>query len=170
MKRIVGFALLQAAAVLFAYGRVTDRERENNALRSFSDMLDQLRGLLESDASPMPELLRKLSKCSVGEARYFVDSLNASMNSLGECSFQELWHRALSEQAALPGEQARQELEALGALLGRYDLQSQLDAAAECREKLRQSLEKRQNDHRQDMYLTIGLSLSASLLLGILLI
>jgi stage III sporulation protein AB len=132
-------------------------------------MLEQLQGLLENDASPMPELFRKLSKRCEGESGVFVDAMNNAMPELGKRSFQELWQCALSQTSSLAGAE-KQELRMLGSLLGRYDLDSQLKALSDCREVLHKSMEKMENDQMRKPYMTVGLSLTASLLLGILLI
>ena len=92
------------------------------------------------------------------------------MDHLGQLSFQSLWRQALSESTSDLNEEAKQELDALGSVLGRYDLNTQMDSIDACRRILRQRLEERQNMQMQDTRVTLGLSLSASLLLGILLI
>ena len=170
MKQLMGFVMLQLAAALFAYKRITEAKHQTDALRSYREMLEHLRGLLESDGSPMPALLETLLKCCCGEAEQFVSSLNAEMDHLGQLPFRELWRRALSENAPALEEEAKQELDALGSVLGRYDLKTQMDSIDACRRILRQRLEERQNMQMQDTRVTLGLSLSASLLLGILLI
>lgn len=170
MTRLVGFVLLQLAAALFARGRIAEAADRTEALRSFCDMLEQLRGLLESDGSPMPVLLETLSRRCTGQARAFVRALSAAMDQLGECSFQELWQQRLEENAGLLDGDARQTLESLGGVLGRYDPATQLDALDSCRLHLRQRLDKRQSDRAQETHLILGLSFSASLLLGIYLI
>ena len=170
MTRLVGFALLQLAAALFARDRIAEAAARTGALRSYSDMLEQLRGLLESDGSPMPTLLETLSRRCTGQARAFVRSLSAAMDKLGERSFQELWLRALDKNADSLDEDTRRTLENLGSVLGRYDPATQLEALDTCRLHLRQSLETRQSGQAQETHLILGLSFSASLLLGILLI
>lgn len=170
MTRIAGFLLLQLAAALYAHERVTGKRRELETLRSFCDMLEQLRGLLEIDASPMPELLETLSKRCKGDAALLSKDLAQSMDALGACSFQELWSQALNAYAAKLDSDTLEELDALGTVLGRYDLETQLDAVTTCHTHLRASVDARQLAHPQDMRLTIGVSLSAALLLGILLI
>ncbi len=170
MTRLVGFVLLQLAAALFARGRIAEAADRTEALRSFCDMLEQLRGLLESDGSPMPVLLETLSRRCTGQARAFVRALSAAMDQLGQCSFQELWQQALEENAGLLDGDAKQTLESLGGVLGRYDPATQLDALDSCRLLLRQRLDKRQSDRAQETHLILGLSFSASLLLGIYLI
>ena len=67
-------------------------------------------------------------------------------------------------------EDTRRTLENLGSVLGRYDPATQLEALDTCRLHLRQSLETRQSGQAQETHLILGLSFSASLLLGILLI
>lgn len=170
MTRLVGFVLLQAAAALFARGRIAETAARTEALRSFCDMLEQLRGLLESDGSPMPALLDILSRRCSGQARAFVRALSTAMDQLGESSFRELWRQALAENAGPLDEDARRALESLGTVLGRYDPATQLDALDTCRLHLRQHLDKRQSSQAQETHLILGLSFSASLLLGILLI
>ena len=170
MTRLVGFALLQLAAALFARDRIAEAAARTEALRSYSDMLEQLRGLLESDGSPMPALLETLSRRCIGQARAFVRSLSAAMDKLGERSFQELWFGALDENAVLLDEDTRRALNSLGGVLGRYDPATQIEALDTCRLHLRQRLDKRQSGQAQETHLILGLSFSASLLLGILLI
>ena len=170
MTRLMGFVLLQLAAALFARGRIAEAAARTEALRSYSDMLEQLRGLLESDGSPMPALLETLSRRCTGQASAFVRSLSAAMDQLGERSFQELWQWALDGNADALDEDARRRLESLGGVLGRYDPATQLEALDTCRLHLRQRLDKRQSAQAQETHLILGLSFSASLLLGIYLI
>ncbi len=170
MTRLAGFLLLQLAAAMFAGKRVADKRSRTEALYSYCDMLGQLRGLLESDGSPMPALLQTLSKRCTGEASAFVGALNIAMTGLGQMSFQEIWRRVLAENDGLLDEEAGKTLEALGGVLGRYDLATELDALDQCRGQLRQRLENMQNAQTQDTRVTWGVALSASLLLGILLI
>ena len=170
MMRMLGFVLLQTAAIVCAHRHVKEKRLANDALRDFCDMLDQLQGLLENDASPMPELLRKLSARCKGEARAFADALCDSTRDLGKRSFQELWQKVCLEKTTLAGKNAAQELEALGGILGRYDLDVQTEAVTTCKKALRHALDQRQDKQAQEAYTTVGLSLSASLLLGILLL
>ncbi len=170
MTRLVGFVLLQLAAALFARGRIAEAAARTEALRSFCDMLEQLRGLLESDGSPMPALLEALSQQCTGQAQAFVRALSAAMDKLGKRSFRELWQQELEQNAGFLEDDAKRELASLGGVLGRYDPATQLDALDTCRLHLRQHLDKRQSGQTQETHLILGLSFSASLLLGIYLI
>lgn len=169
MLKVTGFLLLQLAALLFASERVRCRYRQTEALLSFCAMLEQLRGILEAEASPMPELLLTLSKRCTGVASVFIRALLGSMDALGTRSFQELWQISLRRSAVCEDACAYQELEKLGNVLGRYELSSQLEAVSACLEALRQHAEQRQRELPEVKRLTWGLSFSASMLFGIIL-
>lgn len=170
MTRIVGFFLVQLAALLYGRGHVLDHLRQTEALRSYCDMLEQLQGLLESDSSPMPALFALLSERTSDEAGAFILQLTHDMDKLGEQRFQNLWDRALSENSGFLEEDARRDMETLGAVLGRYDNATQLDAINLCRDHLRRRLEQRQQTQIQDTRVTLALSASLGLFVGILLI
>ena len=169
MTKLLGFTLLQLAAALFAGRHIMNRRLETETLHSFCAMLEQLRGLMEDDGSPMPALLQTLSTRSTGRAQTFVCDLLAAMDSLGELQFQELWHQKLEENGSNLEENGRRELESLGCVLGRYDLSTELEAIAVCISHMRHRLDERQSAQKQDTRMILGLSFSFSLLLGILL-
>ena len=140
MRRALGFALLLLSAALWASERIQDRAAQNEALRSFCGLLGQLYGLLES------------------------------LTALGEQSFEALYRAALAQNPVARDKDARRALEALGAVLGRYELKTQLDAVSGCLAALRRELDKREGEARDAGRLTLGLSLSGAALLGIILL
>ena len=168
--RIVGFALLQLAALLFALRRVGCKKREAEGLASLCAMLEQLGGLLESEAAPMPELISALILRSDGYAAAFLKKLDASMDSLGVRSFCELWKCALDTADVVLNTEDRQVLEELGSVLGRYELEAQLRVVESCRAALCRRLDKMRLELPQARRLTLGLSLATSALMGIILI
>lgn len=133
-------------------------------------MLEQLRGALESEASPLPELFQTLSKRCSGQAQTVLDTLVSHLDMLGRESFETIWIRALQENASVLDADARRELESLGAVLGRYELSAQLEAISACLSSIRRYAASVESGLRQSGRLTLGLSLSASAMLGILLI
>ena len=170
MTRIIGFFLVQLAALLYGRGHVLDHLRQTETLRSYCNMLEQLQGLLESDGSPLPALFGLLSERTSDEASAFIIQLTHDMDKLGEQRFQNLWDRALSENAEYLDGESKRDIEALGAVLGRYDNATQLEAINLCREHLRRRLEQRQQTQIQDTRVTLALSASVGLFVGILLI
>ena len=170
MTHIVGFFLVQLAALLYGRGRVLDHLQRTKALRSYCDMLEQLQGLLESDGSPMPALFALLSERTSDEAGAFIIRLTHDMDRLGEQCFQNLWDRALSENSDFLDEEVKRDIETLGAVLGRYDNATQLEAINLCRGHLRRQLEQRLQTQIQDTRVTLALSTSLGLFVGIILI
>ena len=170
MTRIIGFFLLQGASVLFSLQYNGKKKRQLAAMTSFAELLRQLRGILEADAPPMPELLHTLAQRSNGEASAFAERLLAAMDKLGRESFHTLWSKALRENAPPFEDCILPELEALGAVLGRYDLDTQLEAVESCQTLLLRDIDKRREALPQSVRLTFGLLISATLMLGILLI
>jgi stage III sporulation protein AB len=170
VKRVLGFFLLQAAALLFFRQYRQRGKRQLDTLRSFADMLEHLRGILEADSPPMPELLQTLLRRCRGDAGAFIETLAHSMDMLGSRSFYELWRQALREKSGLLDPDILYELESLGEILGRYELKVQLEAVDLCRAMLLKALNKLQKEQPQASRLTLALLLSGTLMLGIVLI
>ena len=168
--KTAGFILLQLAALLFALKRIALKKRETESLASLCAMLDQLDGLLGSEALPMPELIAELIRRSDREAAAFLESLAASMGGLGQTSFCALWKQAANTALSRMDSNALQMFEELGAILGRFELETQLRAVGACRTALGSRLEELRQELPQIKRLTLGLSLAASALMGIILI
>ena len=170
MRRAVGFALLLLSALVWAGERVRERAAQNEVLAAFCALLAQLYGLLETEGAPMPELLHTLTERTDGAARDFAALLSASLPALGERSFEELYRAALEQNPVARDRDARRELASLGAVLGRYELRTQLEAVSDCLSALRGELEKRRGEACDSGRLTLGLALSGAALLGIILL
>ena len=168
--RIAGFALLQLAALLFSLLHIGSKKRGAACLASFCAMLEQLGGLLGRDAAPMPELIAALAPRAEGESAAFLRMLTASLDRLGEHRFCDLWKSALNDAGLTADRETVRELEELGAVLGRYELETQLRAVEACRSALNGRLEALRQDLPQTKRLTLGLSLAAAALVGIILI
>ena len=168
--KMAGFVLLQLAALLFALRHIGCKKRETACLASICAMLEQLGGLLGSEAAPMPELIGALILRSDGCAAAFLQTLAESMDRLGERSFHELWENALDAAPIALDPEAGQALEELGSVLGRYELETQLRAVEACRAALCRRLDALRQELPQRKRLTVGLSLAASALIGIILI
>ena len=170
MTKALGFSLLLTAALLFSAQRLTEGKRKMAALDCFCVMLTHMRGILENQAPPMTELLEALSRCCEGEAGVFILRLRQGMERLGSASFQELWQEALSASVSESDTEILRELDALGSVLGRYDLETQCASIDNCLSSLRRSRERLQASLPQSGRLTFGIALCAALLLGVLLI
>lgn len=170
MTKLIGFILVQVSALLHACRSAALERRNMQQAEDFCTMLEQLYGLLEREASAMPELLTALNGRTDRSAASFIQNLERSLNMLGARSFQELWHDALYASAADNDKELLAILDKPGAVLGRYELRTQLDMLCVCLDELRHYCEKRRQKLPQTMRLTLGLLLSSGLLLGILLL
>lgn len=168
MMKSVGFAMIFCAGLLLSFQRISIERHRLDTLQSFCSMLEQFSGLLESEVLPMPELVAKLGGRTKGAGRIFLDILRNNMDRLGEKDFQELWREAL-EAAPDPGEEARRDLTALGAVLGHYLLEAQKDALHGCILSLRTQAESAREELPHLQRVSIGCSLAA-VMLGIVLI
>ena len=169
MTKALGFSLILAAALLFAAQRYAEGKRRAESLDSFCLMLEHMRGILENQAPPIPELLDTLSRRCDGPARDFSMRLRQSMGSLGRVSFRELWTKALCSCNAETDPETLRERAALGTVLGRYDLETQCASINECLRALRQRQEQLKKTLPQSARLSFGIALCAAFLLGILL-
>ena len=166
--KAAGFVMILTAALLFTLQRLEAERKKADTLRELSALLEQMEALLESEAPPMPELIGRLRLRARGGAEAFLSVLSLSLDRLGERSFSELWREALSACPALP-EQARWELERLGAVLGRCTLETQAEALKTARRSLRSLAEQTHRELPEKRRLLLGLALAAALL-GIVLI
>ena len=170
MTKLIGFILLQVSALLHVCRTVALEKRKSQEAEDFCTMLEQFYGLLEQEASAMPEILTTLNGRTAHSAALFVQRLQRCLNMLGVHSFQELWHDALYETVGDNDKNLLAILEKPGSVLGRYELKTQLDMLGLCLDELRHYCEKRRQKLPQTLRLTLGLSLSCGLLLGILLL
>ena len=170
MTKLLGLSLLLAAALVFSSQRLSEGKRRAAVLDSFCALLTHMHGILENQAPPMTELLEALSCCCEGDARTFALLLRQGMGRLGGVSFRELWHEALTACTSEPDMEMLRELDALGSVLGRYDLETQCAAIEDCLSSLLRSREQLKASLPQSGRLTFGIALCAALLLGVLLI
>jgi len=89
---------------------------------------------------------------------------------LGEKSFSAIWEESLAVCNAALAENEFDSIRSLGNVLGKYTLETQSRALDECISLLRQSEKNASFDFPQMKRLSLGVSVSAGLLLGILLI
>lgn len=129
---ILGALLIAGASLTTGLSYVAGEHKKLNNLSSLLQMLREMRGELESRASPLPQLMERLSRSSGGAAGDFARELCSRIGELGEKEFSRIWSESLS--AAIPAlDRADAEpLHALGRSLGRYELSRQLAELDSC--------------------------------------
>ena len=140
------------------------------SLASLVLMLELMQGELQSASPTMEQILERLQLRLDGDARRFASAVCAEMGALGKRSFTEIWNMNLHTCVPELGEAERRELEDLGAVLGRYELSHQLEAISRCMRCLKQNEERAVSALHEKTRLALGLALTLSALLGIVLI
>ena len=153
MKRI-GAVLILAAAAFIGLSLLREKKRRLEAYRTSSFALGLLRGELLSRGAQLKEGIESACKASEG---------------MGERSFAEIWEEALTESCAGLEDGARKELQRLGTVLGRFDLEIQLQALETCKASLEERWNKRSESYPADRRMICSIVLALSSFLVILL-
>ena len=132
----LGLMLILLAGVLLGLERLRPIKRRLDRLDSFCRAMERLRGELGSRPAPMQELCRYLGEAGLGEASQFFGCLAGELDRLNTCSFRELWQNCLRRTLGEGETEEYRELENLGTILGRYELDKQLEALRACENRL----------------------------------
>ena len=81
---ILGALLIAGASLTTGLSYVAGEHKKLNNLSSLLQMLREMRGELESRASPLPQLMERLSHSSGGAAGDFARELCSRIGELGE--------------------------------------------------------------------------------------
>ena len=168
--RMIGFVLIVFSSLIFGVNHVASRKERIDTLSSFASMLELLKAELNSSLCSIPELLERIALKIDGPAQSFIKILKLNFSVLGEKSFSAIWEESLVACNTDLAENELDSLCSLGNVLGKYTLETQNRALDECISLLRQSERNASFDFPQIKRLSIGVSVSAGLLLGILLI
>ncbi len=167
---VLGLALTTLGCIGFALHDCACRRQRIQTLQELNAALELMEGELGTNNLPMPALCRSLSMQTAGAAARFFSQLTESLDRLGETSFAELWQEAAETCFQNLGRSELETLVRLGGSLGRYELTRQLGAIGACRISLEANLHAARRACPGEQKLTIGLSISAALLLLILFI
>ncbi len=167
--KLLGMFLICTASLAAACGIGKTRGERIRSLRAFCRMLELMEGELTTKLSPLPDLVMALENKSSGTAKVFLEALGSRLVALGQNSFAQLWTDSLRQSADLEKEDL-ETLRHLGGILGQYELERQVEAIRQCRERLRQSAERLALDHRQKNRTACGVALLSAAMLCIVLL
>ena len=117
---------------------------------------------------PLPELISELAGRG-GAAGEFYTGLAKKLDSIGEVDFSALWASSLECLTPLSRDELSA-LRALGDVLGRYELNEQLESIDICLDSLNRSMHGLQTQYPERRRLVLGLSAAAGILVLIVLI
>ncbi len=162
--------MLIAAAAVYGGASYTALKREQlNELEALCHMLRLMQDELETRALPLPELAAQLEARTEEAGKTLLSELLRRMPELGSRDFQNIWEESVTESVK-HSEGAARLLCKLGSFLGRYDVDSQLDALRSCREAMEKLRTAAAEALPQTRRLGMGLSLTSGALIVITLI
>ena len=162
--------MLIAAAAVYGGASYTALKREQlNELEALCHMLRLMQDELETRALPLPELAAQLEARTEDAGKNLLSELLRRMPELGSRDFQNIWEESVTESVK-HSEGAARLLCKLGSFLGRYDVDSQLDALRSCREAMEKLRTAAAEALPQTRSLGMGLALTSGALIVITLI
>ncbi len=166
MIRLYGALIMILASLWLGISQAAAMRRRPGVLTALADALDVLKSDTCVRLLPMPEALRNAEELS-GAARPFF----AFLTELSErhASLSDAWDRAADALKTLSAED-RMALRALGARLGRYDVQTQAEAIEQCVDALRVHAARAAEQAASGGKLSVGLCLAGGLLLAVILV
>ena len=162
--------MLIAAAAVYGGVSYTALKREQlNELEALCHMLRLMQDELETRALPLPELAAQLDTRTENAGKALLSGLLRRLPELGSRDFQNIWEECVTESVKHSEEAARL-LCTLGSFLGRYDVDSQLEAIRSCREAMEKLHTAAAEALPQTRRLGMGLALTSGALIAITLI
>ena len=139
-------------------------KREEWALRSLLRVLDFMACELQFRLTPLPDLCRQAGKECRGVVGQTLTNLAGELENQISPDAGSCMYAAISRTDNLP-EKAKEALRMLGASLGRFDLQGQLQGLEQVRTHCRRELEQLTDnrDQRVRGYQTLGICAGAAL-------
>lgn len=162
--------MLVAAAAVYGGVSYTVLKREQlNELEALCHLLRLMQDELETRALPLPELAALLETRTENASNVLLSRLLRRLPELGSRDFQNIWEESVTESVKHSEEAARL-LCTLGTFLGRYDVDSQLEALRSCREAMEKLRAAAAEALPQTRRLGMGLALTSGALIVITLI
>lgn len=162
--KLIGAALIIAGCGGVGFSMAANHRREENALRQLIGALDYMGCELQYHLTPLPDLCRSAAVQSGGCVRDVLLCLAVELENQIAPDAAACMNAAISKTARLP-RQVRKNLESLGALLGRFDLEGQLKGIDAARHQCRRDLDElsTNRDVRLRSYQTLGLCAGSAL-------
>ena len=167
--RIIGIMLIAAAAVYGGVSYTALKREQLNELDALCHTLRLMQDELETRALPLPELAAQLEARTENAGKVLLSGLLRRIPELGSQNFQSIWEECVTESVKHSEEAARL-LCTLGSFLGRYDVDSQLEAIRSCRDAMEKLRTAAAEALPQTRRLGMGLALTSGALIVITLI
>lgn len=168
MYKYAGIFMISAACASFGVISAAGMKRHIELLAALCGSLRFISAEIGTRLRPLPELISELAGRG-GAAGEFYTGLAKKLDSIGEVDFSALWASSLECLTSLSLDELSA-LRALGDVLGRYELQEQLESIDICLDALGRSMHGLQAQYPERRRLVLGLSAAAGILVLIVLI
>lgn len=168
MYKYAGIFMISAACASIGVTSAVGMKRHIELLAALCGSLRYISAEIGTRLCPLPELIAELAGRG-GAAGEFYTRLAERLDSIGEVDFSALWASSLECLTPLNRDE-HSALRALGDVLGRYELQEQLESIDICLDSLSRSLRGLQAQYPERRRLVLGLSAAAGILVLIVLI
>lgn len=170
MVKILGALLVVGCCSLLGLATASTSALRLRSLRSLLAALDLMKAELEGLLTPLPELIPALRLRSEQPAAEFFAQV-AWLTEKKHLPFRSAWEQAVedTESLCLRPEEARA-LSALGAVLGRYDAETQAAAVERTRQRLSLFRDLEEKDRSRKNRVSAALGAGAGITLAILLL
>ncbi|MEG1878353.1 MAG: stage III sporulation protein AB [Pseudoflavonifractor sp.] len=135
--KLLGALLLAGGMAALGHGAVLQLDRRLGLLRGFCAALETMERELSFRLTDMPRLFLALSDAKPAPVGKFFASCHKGLDRLGERPLELLWQEALADLPPVLSGEAREVLQGLGGVLGRYDGENQREALALAASRLR---------------------------------
>lgn len=170
MIRLMGAALLSAAAVLLGFGSVVRLRRRTEDLRGLRSGLSAMERSLADRSAPLSEVLQEGAVAACGTSRDFFSFCAKGIPRLEGRPFVTLWEASLEGTPLTLELEDRRVLAELGPVLGRFDSESQTMALRTAVDRLERQAQEAVEQQRRLSKVYGSLGISAGLLLMIILL
>ena len=168
MFKVVGAVMVITACALWGSLKAGELREHDALLLALLSALETMRAEITSRLTPMPEIAERLARTGPEQTRPFFSLLDGRLCELGDREFSEIWSECVSA-LYLPRDEEGV-LRDLGRVLGRYGPAEQGAALELCMEALSAAQKEAHAEARSGSRLWTGVSLTAGMLLAVMLI
>lgn len=170
MMHFIGAACMAAGPILLGLGAVRTLNHRVNELQQLVIGIEIMERELRHRLAPLPELFHRAAEQTEGRASRFFALCEHGATHLNGRSFQSVWSEAEEEAQLRLDDTDFLHLEPLGAVLGRYDSESQRQALAATKARLERQYEEAREQSKRlgKVYGTLGVTAGAFLIILLL--
>lgn len=168
MLHLIGGICVIAGSAVMGLQVVALRRKRLKELNQFLSACRLMERELNCREPDMAELLERLAEHTDGTVSTFFTECRQEMCDLGSRSFESIWSERLSQTYLRIHRRERELIAALGAVLGKYDRESQCEAINQTALELEEQLHKAREEEQKQTKLYMTLSIAGGMLLVVL--